>query len=167
MNFRTNQHDYFRRPLTIRHEHRNFCILYLSELGRHQLVKLGIARELVDKRHKRAADLEKPLSCADIRDIAELKVGDIKELGKLNTVCGRLIEHNDKFAVGKHCSCRVALQKVVHILRDACAVRTVLSYSFPERKEEVCGVFVLKEQINLINENESVSAFGSVLGNTV
>ncbi len=26
-----------------RHEHRDFCILYLSELGRHQLVKLGIA----------------------------------------------------------------------------------------------------------------------------
>ncbi len=36
--------------------------------------------ELVDKRHKRAADLENLLSCADIRDIADLKVGDIKEL---------------------------------------------------------------------------------------
>ena len=140
MNFRTNQHDYFYEPLTIRHEHRNFSILYLSELGRHQLVKLGIAGELVDKWHKRTADLEKPLSCADIRDIAELKVGDIKELGKLDTVCGRLVEHNDKLAVGKHCPCRVALQKVVHILRNARAVRTVLSYSFPERKEEVCGV---------------------------
>ena len=115
-------------------EHRNFCILYLSELGRHQLVKLGIARELVDKRHKRAADLEKPLSCADIRNITELKVGDIKELGKLDTVCGRLVEHNDKLAVGKHCPCRVALQKVVHILRDTRAVRTVFSYSFPKRK---------------------------------
>lgn len=78
--FRTNQHDCFLQPLAIRHEHRNFCILYLSELGCHQLVKLCIAGELVDKRHKRAADLEKPLSCADIRDIAELKVGDIKEL---------------------------------------------------------------------------------------
>lgn len=79
-NFRTNQHDYFRQPLTMRHEHRNFGILYLPELGRHQLVKLGIAGELVDKRHKRAANLENPLSCADIRDIADLKVGDIKEL---------------------------------------------------------------------------------------
>lgn len=64
----------------MRHEHRNFGILYLPELGRHQLVKLGIAGELVDKRHKRAANLENPLSCADIRDIADLKVGDIKEL---------------------------------------------------------------------------------------
>ena len=26
-------------------EHRNFCILYLSKLGRHQLVKLGISRD--------------------------------------------------------------------------------------------------------------------------
>ena len=37
--------------------------------------------ELVAKRHKRYANLEKHLSCADIRDIADLKVGDIKELG--------------------------------------------------------------------------------------
>ncbi|WP_367619494.1 hypothetical protein [Ruminococcus bromii] len=65
----------------MRHEHRNFCILFLSKLSRHQLVKLGIAGELVDKRHKRTADLENPLSCADIRDIAKLKVRDIKELG--------------------------------------------------------------------------------------
>ena len=113
MNFRTNQHDYFHQPLTIRHEHRNFCILYLSELGCHQLIKLGIAWEFIDKRHERAADLEKPLSCTDIRDITELKVGDIKELGKLDTVCGRLIEHNDKLAVGKHRSRRMALQEVV------------------------------------------------------
>ena len=65
----------------MRHEHRNCCILYLSKLGRHQLLKLGIAGELVDKRHRRTANLENPLFCADIRDIADLKVGDIKEFG--------------------------------------------------------------------------------------
>jgi len=65
----------------MRHEHRNFCILSLSKLSSHQLVKLGIAGELVDKRHRRTADLEKPMSCAAIRDIADLKVGDIKKLG--------------------------------------------------------------------------------------
>ena len=32
-----------------------------------------------------------------------------------------MVEHNDKLAVGKHCSCRVALQEVVHILRDMAA----------------------------------------------
>jgi len=30
--------------------------------------------------------LRNPLSCTDIRDITELKVGDIKELGKLDMV---------------------------------------------------------------------------------
>lgn len=65
----------------MRHEHRNCCILYLSKLGRHQLLKLGIVGKLVDKRHKRATNLEKPLCNINIRDIAELKVGDIKELG--------------------------------------------------------------------------------------
>ena len=85
MNFRTNQDDYFRQPLTIQREHRNFSILYHPELARHQLVKLGITWEFIDKRHKRAANFENPLSCTDIRDITELKVGDIKELGKLDT----------------------------------------------------------------------------------
>ena len=85
LNFRTNQDDYFRQSLATQREHRNFSILYHHELARHQLVKLGIAGELVDKRHKRAANLENPLSCTDIRDITELKFGDIKELGKLNT----------------------------------------------------------------------------------
>ena len=43
LNYRTNQDDYFRQPLTIQREHRNFSILYHPELARHQLVKLGIA----------------------------------------------------------------------------------------------------------------------------
>lgn len=89
------------------------AFLNLPKLGCHQPVKLGVAWELIDKRHKRAADFEQALSCTDIRDIAHLKVGDVKELGKLKPVGGRLVEHNDKLAVGKHCSCRVALQKVV------------------------------------------------------
>lgn len=51
--------------------------LHLSKLGSHQLVKLGIAWELVDERNKGAADFEQSLTCTDIRDITHLKVGDI------------------------------------------------------------------------------------------
>ena len=141
--------------------------LHLPEFGRHQLVKLCVAWELVDKRYKGAADFEQALSCADIRDIAHLKVGDIQELSKLNPVGRRLVEHNDKFAVGKHRPRRMALQKVVHILGNTRAVRTVFPHTLPEGKEEVCRVFVLKEQINLVNEDECVSAFRSVLCDTV
>ena len=61
----------------------------------------------------------------------------------------------------------MALQKVVHILGNACAVRSVFPHTLPEGKEEVCRVFVLKEQINLVNEDESVSTFRSVLCDTV
>ena len=42
----------------------NFCIIHLFEIGHHQFVKISIAKELVDKRHKWATDLEKPLSSA-------------------------------------------------------------------------------------------------------
>lgn len=61
----------------------------------------------------------------------------------------------------------MALQQVVHILGNTCAVRTILTHTLPEGKEEVCRVFVLKEQINLVNEDECVSAFRPVLCDTV
>ena len=143
------------------------AFLNLPKLGCHQPVKLGVAWELIDKRHKRAADFEQALSCTDIRDIAHLKVGDVKELGKLKPVGGRLVEHNDKLRVCKHCPRRMALQQVVHILGNTRTVRPVFTHTLPEGKEEVCRVFVLKEQIDFINENKGIPAFGSVLRNTV
>lgn len=81
LNFRTKQDNYFRQPLTIQREHRNFSILHCSSSA----CKARYCGELVDKRHKRAANLENPLSCTDIRDITELKVGNIKELLILHT----------------------------------------------------------------------------------
>ena len=167
MIFNIKLHEFSFELLKIRHEHRQALFLHLSELGSHQLVKLGIAWELVDERNKGAADFEQALTCTDIRDITHLKVGDIKELGKLKSVRRCLVKHNDKFAVSKHRPCRMALQKVVYILRNTRTVRTVFTHTLPEGKEEVCRVFVLKEQIDFINENKGISAFGSVLRDTV
>ena len=61
----------------------------------------------------------------------------------------------------------MALQEVVHVLRNTGCKRTVLSYSFPKGKEEVCRIFVLEKQVNLINEDIGVLAFRSVLSNSV
>ena len=108
------------------------AFLNLPKLGCHQPVKLGVAWELIDKRHKRAADFEQALSCTDIRDIAHLKVGDIKELGKLNPVGRRLVEHNNKLGVCKHCPRCMALQEVIYILSDTRTVRTVLTHTLPK-----------------------------------
>ena len=65
--------------------------LHLPEFGSHQPVKLRIPWELVDKRHKGAADFEQALTCADIRDITHLKVGDVKQFGKLELIGRTLI----------------------------------------------------------------------------
>ena len=50
----------------------------------------------------------------------------------------------------------MALQEVIHVLRDTRCKRTVLSYTLPKGKEEVCGILVLEKQVNLINEDIGV-----------
>ena len=142
-------------------------ILALPKFSRHQLIQFRIAWKLVDERHEGTAHFQKPLPRTNICDIAHLKVGNVKELRKLDAVCGRLVQHDDKFRVGKHRPRRMALQKVVHVLRDARAVRPVLTHTLPEGKEEVSGILVLEQQINLVNENKRVPAFRPVLGDAV
>ena len=61
----------------------------------------------------------------------------------------------------------MALQKVVHILRNASSISTVLSYTLPKSKQEVCGVFVLEKEIDFINKDECLLTFSTVLCNTV
>ena len=78
-----------------------------------------------------------------------------------------MVQHDDELAVGKHRPRRMALQEVVHVLRDARAVRPVLTHTLPEGKEEVSGILVLEQQINLVNENKRVPAFRPVLGDAV
>ena len=56
--------SYFQKEITVSRitefniSHKRPPFLDLTELGRHQLVKLGIAWELVYKRHKGAANFE-------------------------------------------------------------------------------------------------------------
>ncbi len=61
----------------------------------------------------------------------------------------------------------MALQEIVYILGDACAVRPVLADTLPEGEQEIGGILMLKQQIDLVNENKGVAPFGSVLGNAV
>ena len=61
----------------------------------------------------------------------------------------------------------MALQKVVHILCNTRSISTVFTHTLPKGKKEVSGILVLEQQINLINEDEGVSAFRPVLCNAV
>ena len=73
-------------------------------------------------------------------------VGDAQKFGKLHAVGAGLIEHDEELAVRQHGSRRMGLEEVVHVLRQPGATASVLSDPFPERKQEVCAVFVLKQE---------------------
>ena len=61
----------------------------------------------------------------------------------------------------------MGLKQVVHILRDARGISTVLSHTLPKGEQEVCAVLVLEQKVDFINEDEGVLALSSVLRNTV
>ena len=102
-----------------------------------------------------------------IGDIGKLGVRDVQQFCKLQSVRGCLIEHNNELGVCQHRSCRVGLKQVVHILRDARGISTVLSHTLPKGEQEVCAVLVLEQKVDFINEDEGVLALSSVLRNTV
>ena len=53
----------------------------------------------------------------------------------------------------------MGLKQVVHILRDARGISTVLSHTLPKGEQEVCTVLVLEQKVDLINEDEGVLRF--------
>ena len=61
----------------------------------------------------------------------------------------------------------MALQEVVHILRNAGRISTVLAHSLPKREQEVGTVFVLEQEIDFVNEDEGIFALCTILCNAV
>lgn len=143
------------------------AFLTLARLGGHQAIELGVARELVGEGHQGATHFDQAVARVHVGNIAELQVGNVQELGQLHAIGAGLVEHDNEFAVGQHAPGRMALQKIVHVLGDPGAERAVLTHSLPEGKQEVGAVFMLKEQVDFINNNEGVFSFGSVLGDAV
>ena len=82
-----------------------------------------------------------------IGDIGKLGIGAIQELCLLNAVSGCLIEHHNELRVGQHRSCRMGLEQIVHILRDAGSIDSVLTDTLPKREQAVGAVLVLEQQL--------------------
>ena len=139
----------------------------LARFGSHQLIELRVFGKLIGKRNKAGADLDKSVTGIYIGDIGKLGIRDVQQLRKLQSVRGCLIEHHDELGVCQHRSCRVGLEQIVHILRDARGISTVLSHTLPKGEQEVCAVLVLEQKVDFINEDEGVLALSSVLRNTV
>ena len=96
-------------------------------------------------------------------------VPDLEKMLRLSELFGVSTDYllKDEIEEAEHSPCGMALQKIIDILRDTRRIRSVLSDTLPKRKQEVCGILVLKQQINLIYKDKGVSALRPVLRNTV
>ena len=79
-------------------------------------------------------------------DVGELVVRDVQQPGQLRPVGGRLVQHDQELAVGQHSPGGVRLEEIIHILSKPGAAGSVLSDTFPQGKQEICAVFVLKKE---------------------
>ena len=139
----------------------------LVDFRGHEPVKLRVFREPVLERHQCASHLDQTASGIYIFDKIHLLTGDIDKLRKFQPVCRCLIQHDQELRVGKHGPCCVGLQQILHVLRDAGTVCPVLSHTLPEREQEVRRILMLKEQVDLIDEDESLPALRPVFRDAV
>ena len=61
----------------------------------------------------------------------------------------------------------MALQQVIHILRNTGTERTVFANAFPKGKQEVCRILMLEQKIDFVDDNKGVFALGTVGSNAV
>ena len=85
-----------------------------------------------------------------------------KKLRQLKLIARRLIKHDDKLRIRKHCSRRMRMKRIFYILHNPGAIRSVLPNPSPQLKKKLFGILVHKQQINLIDEYECPFPFHSV-----
>ena len=76
----------------------------------------------------------------------------MQQLRQLRPVSCRLIEQDQKLAVGQHQTGRFRAQTFLNILRGGGHGSGVLAKAFPALVEKLCGVVILEEQIHLVHE---------------
>lgn len=73
----------------------------------------AVLGEVVQEGDDGAAAFEQPATEVHVADVGQLVVRDVQQLGQLSPVRGRLVEHDQKLAVGQHGAGRVGLEQVV------------------------------------------------------
>lgn len=106
---------------------------------------------MIHKWHDGAAALEKSMPKIYARNVGKLVVRNIEQPRQLDSVRTRLIEHQKKFAVCKHCAGGMGLQQIIDVLRQPRAAGTVFAHPLPEREQEIGAVLVLKQQVDFVN----------------
>ena len=106
---------------------------------------------MIHKWHDGAAALEKSMPKIYARNVGKLVVRNIEQPRQLDSVRTRLIEHQKKFAVCKHCAGGMGLQQIIDVLRQPRAAGPVFAHSFPEGEQEIGAVLVLKQQVDFVD----------------
>lgn len=70
-------------------------------------------RKAVHKGYDGAAALHQSPAKVHVGDVGKLIVRDIQQPGQLDPVRGRLVQHDQKLAVGQHRPGRMGLQQIV------------------------------------------------------
>lgn len=79
-----------------------------------------------------------------VRDVAELRIGDMQEFGKFCSIRCRLIEQQQKFGVGEHQTRRFGFQTFFYVLARRRQRSTIFAESFLCTIENFTGIFVFE-----------------------
>ena len=102
-----------------------------------------------------------------VGDVPHLGRGDVEEPGQFRPVCGRLVQQDQKLAVGKHKPCCVRAQALLHILSGTSHGCGVFPKAFPAFIEELRGVEILKKEVDFVNKDPGVLPGQAVRRNAV
>lgn len=115
--------------------------------GTPQAVQFAAAWELIGKGDDGAPHAQEAMASLRPGDMAHLCAGDIQEFGKFGPVRGRLVEENQKLAVGEHEPGGIGAQALLHILSGPGHGGGILAEPLPALVEELSGVEILEKQV--------------------
>ena len=107
------------------------------------------------------------MTCFRIGNVPHLCFRDIQQLGKLRPVGGRLVQQDQKLAVGEHEPGRIGPQTFLHVLRCPGHGRRIFAKPLPALIEELGGVVILEKQVDFVNEDPCVLSGKPVCGHPV
>ena len=115
--------------------------------GTPQAVQFAAAWELIGKGDNGAPHAQEAVASLRPGDMAHLCAGDIQEFGKFGPVRGRLVEEDQKLAVGEHEPSGIGAQALLHILSGPGHGGGILAEPLPALVEELRGVEILEKQV--------------------
>ena len=122
---------------------------------------------MVLKRNQRRAAADQAAAGLGIVDGVELLRGEVEEPRQLRLVGFGLIQHHQQLRVGQHHTALVVIQQIVHVLGDGGGLNVALAEHPPGVGDELAGLVLLQEHMELVQEHMGTDAVPPVPGSAV